>query len=512
MSTSCSAQDADSAVSPATPAQAPVPAIQETPAPEAQPQNADDRPRVVFNKESMVSKVPYTGNPESDTTQMSQAGDNETDNVVKRNHYPRRSTSESSNIHHGSPTIRTRRIGPRRLAGERRQLLDNLVDNVAKPKDASEPASDTPSSTDPAPTEDPSPASSSETPEPTEDPAEESDPEPKKTTDEPESSTSTTTTTTTTTTKDSLPTNEADDTANISSSDDDDYPKSAKANPIVNQPTKSAINNDNDKQLQGIGTTRETHSNATGITIGFLTVAVVIAGVIGVWVFRKWKLEPSKQFKDRMTGTAGGGTAAAAAAAGAYDSKHPPHNDTQDFNGYGGIYGHDSAVIPPQPPMEHVGASPSIAAAVMVPPQAVYQQPLHAYGYHNEEYDNQYNSQDYQQHHPQQQHQEYNQDYNQNYNQEYNQDYSYSHHENFQGYQEYSGHQEFPQYPQARPTHMSMSSVPESMADYGPYGAAGSRRPSAMSSSNGHTGHNMNNYGSEDYSLHDHQFLRELRE
>ncbi|KAF9184504.1 hypothetical protein BGZ51_003313 [Haplosporangium sp. Z 767] len=51
-------------------------------------------------------------------------------------------------------------------------------------------------------------------------------------------------------------------------------------------------------------------SNKTGITIGVVIGAIVIAAGIGVWVFRKWKLSPSRQFKSKIRNSTSGGLGA----------------------------------------------------------------------------------------------------------------------------------------------------------------------------------------------------------
>ncbi|KAF9921404.1 hypothetical protein FBU30_008606 [Linnemannia zychae] len=85
-------------------------------------------------------------------------------------------------------------------------------------------------------------------------------------------------------------------------------------------------------------------SNKAAVTIGVVVGAVVICGGIGVWVFRKWKLSPSRQFKSKIRSSAtvgsltGGG---AAAVIGGGDD---------DYDGYSDLFrsqAHDSAVSGP---------------------------------------------------------------------------------------------------------------------------------------------------------------------
>ncbi|KAF9120178.1 hypothetical protein BGW39_011601 [Mortierella sp. 14UC] len=124
-------------------------------------------------------------------------------------------------------------------------------------------------------------------------------------------------------------------------------------------------------------------SNKTGITIGVVVGAVVIAGGIGVWVFRKWKLSPSRQFKSKIRSSAtvgginGGMGGAAGAAIGGDD----------DYGAYTDIFrppAHDSAVGGPamassMAPVSVAGSSPPLQHQQQPLPQTQSQHELGMY-------------------------------------------------------------------------------------------------------------------------------------
>ncbi|KAG0291653.1 hypothetical protein BGZ98_002950, partial [Dissophora globulifera] len=267
--------------------------------------------------------------------------------------------------------------------------------------------------------------------------------------------------------------------------------------------------------------------SSTGTTIGIVVAAILIAGAIGVWIFRKWKLAPSRQFKSKIAGhsdhesgstagltcaSAGVGGAAAGGAAAIYGGSI--HDDCSDYqSSYDNIYhqhsntnllSHDPTK---QPQMESIimmdGSASILAATAMSSPAATYQQQQH----YPHPYDIPQHPQDY----------GYEHEYQARY--EDQQQYGY-HHLQQQGQM----HHQYPQHQQ----HLSMSRhTSGSVTNYGQYRHAHSESmassvPSvAMVSGRGGPigngggvpgmGHNIHGYGSEDYTQND-QFLRELRE
>ncbi|KAG0327736.1 hypothetical protein BG000_000817 [Podila horticola] len=126
----------------------------------------------------------------------------------------------------------------------------------------------------------------------------------------------------------------------------------------------------------------ESGGNKTSITIGIVIAAILIAAGIGVWVFRKWKLSPSRQFKSKIrSGSVSGGGAAAAVGSGhgdnpseynSYDNifRPQPHESTVPMTMAGAAaptgvsmmggmsaneYEHYEYEYPSQPPMAHAG-------------------------------------------------------------------------------------------------------------------------------------------------------------
>ncbi|ORZ10286.1 hypothetical protein BCR41DRAFT_357698 [Lobosporangium transversale] len=227
--------------------------------------------------------------------------------------------------------------------------------------------------------------------------------------------------------------------------------------------------------------------------IGAIVGAIAIAGAIGVWVFRKWKLSPSRQFKSKISGgtTVGSGSCIASTnvaggtggTGGAYASSHEEMTEyTQSYDNIYHLHG--------QQQLSSAMSSPSVAY------QHEHSQHHSPYAYH-QEYD-QY-QQDYHQ-----QMQGYSQDYQPDYTQDYSQ-------------QQYP----LPLNPQHHQAHLTMSDNPDSVTDYGQYrqGHAGSTAGTTAAPSHGAgttgglppAGHNISAYGSDDYVQND-QFLRELRE
>ncbi|KAG0368664.1 hypothetical protein BGZ54_001475 [Gamsiella multidivaricata] len=110
-------------------------------------------------------------------------------------------------------------------------------------------------------------------------------------------------------------------------------------------------------------------SNKMAITIGVVIGAVVIAGGIGVWVFRKWKLSPSRQFKSKIRNSnlgAPGGSAHG--------------DDAGNFASYTDIF---------RPPV-HDSALPITASSMVGPASATgSSSPLQSQQYQHSPYDQQ---------------------------------------------------------------------------------------------------------------------------
>ncbi|KAF9907567.1 hypothetical protein EC991_010779 [Linnemannia zychae] len=217
----------------------------------------------------------------------------------------------------------------------------------------------------------------------------------------------------------------------------------------------------------------ETNGNQMALTIGVIIAAIVIASVIGIWIFRKWKLSPSRQFKSKIAGGSGG----AGVVYGTNGSSG--QSDHSEYNSYDEIF-RPEAYENGQPPMTSVmTSSPGVAAMAM--PTPAYP-PAVVVGHDTEEYNYGYAS------YEQQQQPLGNDNYHQHHHQQdYNQDY------NHYGYD---------------------SRAPALM----PMSEASAMRTSVVSNSAPPvvggvqaTGHNIHGYGSEDYTQNDH-FLRELRE
>ncbi|KAG0038254.1 hypothetical protein BGZ82_000698 [Podila clonocystis] len=165
--------------------------------------------------------------------------------------------------------------------------------------------------------------------------------------------TTTTTIITTTTTQDVTtqpPTSTSDPTTTKSkastSSDHGSHQSTGSAIP----PT---ITSDGADKPSNVPSTSGSSSNKTSITIGVVVGAIVIAGAIGVWVFRKWKLSPSRQFKSKIRNSSGGFTRGIVGAGSV---------DHDEYDSYHDIFrpsAHDSA-IPTSMPLvgSSVGSSP----------------------------------------------------------------------------------------------------------------------------------------------------------
>ncbi|KAF9572169.1 hypothetical protein EC968_010176 [Mortierella alpina] len=93
-------------------------------------------------------------------------------------------------------------------------------------------------------------------------------------------------------------------------------------------------------------------STKTSIMIGVVAAALLLAAALCVWIFRKLKLSPSRQFRGKM-GHGGGGAAGGVHARNNYG---PGHEDGSDYNSYDEFYrGPES----PLPMMAHA-AGPSV--------------------------------------------------------------------------------------------------------------------------------------------------------
>ncbi|KAF9381208.1 hypothetical protein CPC16_009964 [Podila verticillata] len=122
---------------------------------------------------------------------------------------------------------------------------------------------------------------------------------------------------------------------------------------LIGPPTVTSAGTD---KPSNIPSTSGSTSNKTGITIGVVVGAIVIAGGIGVWVFRKWKLSPSRQFQSKIRNSSGGfaGSAAGAQGLGSVD-----HDEYDSYNDIFRPVAHDSAIPTSMPPVDSsVGSSP----------------------------------------------------------------------------------------------------------------------------------------------------------
>ncbi|KAG0214917.1 hypothetical protein BGX28_001123 [Mortierella sp. GBA30] len=193
--------------------------------------------------------------------------------------------------------------------------------------------------------------------------------------------------------------------------------------------------------------------NKIPIMIGVVVAAALIATAVGVWVFRKWKLSPSRQFRGKMgsAGAAGGG----GNGNGAYTSSH---DDLTGYNSYDELYR-----SPDSPhPMTSVDLGPSVVIAGMG-------MGISSAGYMGMSG-------------------EHMADYNQ---------YSY-HGDTSTGY----GYDHM---------NMNMNMGAETTTTIPPSAVVGGGPPSPSTIGGLAVGNNHNSFGSEDFSRNDH-FLRELRE
>ncbi|KAG0379109.1 hypothetical protein BGX24_001716 [Mortierella sp. AD032] len=209
----------------------------------------------------------------------------------------------------------------------------------------------------------------------------------------------------------------------------------------------------------------ESNGKQMALTIGVIVAAIVIASAVGIWIFRKWKLTPSRQFKSKITGSKGAGVVYGAGSSG--------HEDRSEYNSYDEII-RPEAYEKGLSPMTSVMTSSAMSTPTYPPATATIA------GHHEAtEYDFGYAS--YLQHQQQQQPMS---------NGNFRQDHSdYNHY----GYD---------------------SGVPPPM----PMSEASAMRTSVVSNPVPNViggvqavGHNIHGYGSEDYTQNDH-FLRELRE
>ncbi|KAF9299818.1 hypothetical protein BGZ74_008607 [Mortierella antarctica] len=176
------------------------------------------------------------------------------------------------------------------------------------------------------------------------------------TTDPPVTTTTTTTITTTSTTQDVTtqpPTSTSDRTTTKSKTSTSSDRGGHQSTGSVVHPTVTSNSADRPSNLPS---TSGSSSNKTGITIGVVVAAIVIAGGIGVWVFRKWKLSPSRQFKSKIRNSSGGFSGGTMGAQGVGSVDH------DEYDSYNDIFrpsAHDSAVPTSMPPVgSSVGSSP----------------------------------------------------------------------------------------------------------------------------------------------------------
>ncbi|KAF9549780.1 hypothetical protein EC957_002845 [Mortierella hygrophila] len=202
-----------------------------------------------------------------------------------------------------------------------------------------------------------------------------------------------------------------------------------------------------------LGHKEETRSNTSALTAGVIVAAVVIASVIGVWIFRKWKLSPSRHFKNKITG---GFTKGGAAASAVVYGSGKGHDDHSEYNSYDEIIRPEAYDIAPPSPMTSVTmAAPAYPVAVA---GSEYE-----YGYA---------------HYEQMQQQQ-----------------TMGGDANYQSYQYGYNSGAVPATSEASALRASVTSIPN---------------PNVIGGVPA-VGHNIHGYGSEDYTRNDH-FLRELRE
>ncbi|KAG0280331.1 hypothetical protein BGZ95_010532 [Linnemannia exigua] len=208
----------------------------------------------------------------------------------------------------------------------------------------------------------------------------------------------------------------------------------------------------------------ETHGNQMALTVGVIVAAIVIATVVGIWIFRKWKLSPSRQFKRKITGgSAGAGVV--------YGTGSSGHGDRSEYNSY-------DEIIRPEAYENGSPQMTSVMTSSHSSPMSTPTYPLATAtvaGHHEAtEYDFGYAA--YLQHQQQQQQ-------------------SMSNHNDYNHYGYDSG----------VPAPMPMSEASAMRTSVG-----SSPVPNVIGGIQA-MGHNIHGYGSEDYTQNDH-FLRELRE
>ncbi|CAO3563390.1 unnamed protein product [Mortierella alpina] len=97
----------------------------------------------------------------------------------------------------------------------------------------------------------------------------------------------------------------------------------------------------------------------TSILIGVVAAALLLAAALGVWIVRKLKLSPSRQFRGKM---GSGGKGAAGGGVNARNNYGPGHEDGSDYNSYDEFYrGPES----PLPMMAHA-AGPSVIGGMVL--------------------------------------------------------------------------------------------------------------------------------------------------
>ncbi|KAF8944855.1 hypothetical protein BGZ47_003614 [Haplosporangium gracile] len=203
---------------------------------------------------------------------------------------------------------------------------------------------------------------------------------------------------------------------------------------------------------------KETNSNTTALTAGGVIVAaIVIASVIGIWIFRKWKFSPSRRFKSKIIGRSAKGEKAAAITV--YGSGNG-HDDRSEYNSCDEILRPEAYEIGPEPSMISVTtATPAYPATVA-----------------GSEYE-----------------------------------YGYAHYEQIQQLQRQQpmggdiNYQPYQYGYNSRVPAMSEASAMKASATI-----ISNPNPNVIGGVPA-TGHNIHDYGSEDYTQNDH-FLRELRE
>lgn len=120
--------------------------------------------------------------------------------------------------------------------------------------------------------------------------------------------------------------------------------------------TEPVPTSSSDTALKPSGSSSEGDTNKTGITIGVAIGSVVVAAAIGVWIFRKWKLSPSRQFKSKIRSSVGGSIGASRA-----------DDNPDDYEMYSDLF---------RPPV-HDSGFPAIAAASSMAGSSPQMQHMH---------------------------------------------------------------------------------------------------------------------------------------